>query len=128
MSAVAKTRPENAIAKHCSPKTSSPCPVFADTYIRGMSSPIVAGRWAASAGRRSALLPTLVVGNKADLLPALAAHRPATIGDDIPLIYVSAKTGQGLDVFGEQCLAIAFSGRVLATADILVSNARHADA
>ncbi|MFA5867006.1 MAG: tRNA uridine-5-carboxymethylaminomethyl(34) synthesis GTPase MnmE [Actinomycetota bacterium] len=74
--------------------------------------------------------PTIVAVNKNDL--ASAKHVEATAKSvSAPgriVVRVSAATGEGVErleaAFGEA----VFSGRVLSTDDILVSNARHADA
>jgi tRNA modification GTPase len=74
--------------------------------------------------------PSVVAVNKVDLIPDadLEAATAAFSSSGRIAIAVSAKTGKGLDVLKNAFAAAVFSGRVLSTDNILVSNARHADA
>ena len=79
---------------------------------------------------RAAGRPTVVAVNKTDLVSKKEADAVVSslAAEGRTALRVSAVTGRGVDdlenAFGET----VFSGRILATNDILVSNARHADA
>ena len=73
------------------------------------------------------VLPTIVIGNKSDLLSE-SPDRPDLNDEEVDYISVSAKTGEEIDTLEKLFLSRALGGRVLATDEVLVSNARHADA
>lgn len=74
--------------------------------------------------------PTVAVVNKVDLV---SAEEAKTIVDGLAapgwlVVLASALTGEGLGHMEDAFVDAVFSGRVCATEDILVSNARHAEA
>ena len=67
----------------------------------------------------------ILVINKIDLPQALASDAPLP---EAPRVSISALTGQGLEGLEQAIVETVFSGRVLASDALLVSNPRHKDA
>lgn len=73
--------------------------------------------------------PVLVAANKSDLL----CRRGETRGRElvppgIPVVFVSAKTGEGVSEFRQACRALVLGARIDATNEVMISSARQADA
>ncbi len=68
---------------------------------------------------------TIVVANKADLSPALSRADMESLVEGASVVEASTLDGRGLEALQEAVLRAVFSGRVLQSEEMLVSNPRH---